>query len=130
MLVCAVSAQILYAGSMRAWRVVEWCEPEGMQLADVPVPEPGPGQVRVRNRAAALNFFDILLIQGKYQSKPPFPFTPGSEIAGEIDTIGEGVSGWHVDDRVIGLPGGAGFAEQTVLDASKLFRIPRGMDWG
>jgi NADPH2:quinone reductase len=109
--------------------VREWCEPEGMELTDVAMPEPRAGQVRVRNRAAALNFFDILLIQGKYQVKPPFPFTPGSEISGEIDAIGEGVTGWQPGDRVLGLSGEAGFSEQTVLDASKIFRIPSGMQW-
>jgi NADPH2:quinone reductase len=114
---------------MLAWQVREWCEPDGMEFCDLAPPEPRPGQVRVRNRAAALNFFDILQIQGKYQTKPPFPFTPGAEIAGEIDAVGQGVPGWRVGDCVIGLPGGSGFAEQTVLDASKVFRIPNGMDW-
>src|SRR5580658_10393105 len=100
-----------------------------MQWIETEPPEPGAGEVRVRNRAAALNFFDILQIQGKYQVKPPFPFTPGAEIAGEIDAVGEGVSAWRVGDRVIGLPSGSGFAEQTALDAAKVFRIPQGMDW-
>ena len=54
---------------MRAWQVREWCEPDGMEFCDLAPPDPQPGQVRVRNRAAALNFFDILQIQGKYQSK-------------------------------------------------------------
>ena len=93
------------------------------------MPLPGPGQVRVCNHAAALNFFDILQIQGKYQVKPPFPFTPGAEISGEIDAVGEGVAGWQTGDRVLGFPGGAGFAEATILDADKVFRIPAGMDW-
>ncbi len=93
------------------------------------MPVPGPGQVRVRNHAAALNFFDILQIQGKYQVKPPFPFTPGAEISGEIDAVGEGVAGCQTGDRVLGFPGGAGFAEATILDADKVFRIPAGMDW-
>jgi NADPH2:quinone reductase len=100
-----------------------------MEWAEVDAPEPGQGQVRVRNRAAALNFFDILQIQGKYQVKPPFPFTPGAEISGEIDAVGAGVSGWKVGDAVLGMPGGAGFAEQTVLEATKIFRLPAGMDW-
>jgi NADPH2:quinone reductase len=100
-----------------------------MEWTEVEPPQPKAGQVRVRNRAAALNFFDILQIQGKYQVKPPFPFTPGAEIAGEIDAVGAGVSGWQAGDRVLGLPARAGFAEQTVLDASNVFRIPDGMDW-
>ena len=114
---------------MRTWLVKQWCEPEGMEWAEVKTPEPGPGQVRVRNRAAALNFFDILQIQGKYQVKPPFPFTPGAEISGEIDVIGEGVAGWQTGDRVLGFPGGSGFSEATILEADKVFRIPKGMDW-
>jgi len=114
---------------LRAWQVREWCEPDGMEFCDLAPPVPQLGQVRVRNRAAALNFFDILQIQGKYQNKPPFPFTPGAEISGEIDAVGDTVSQWRIGDRVIGLPGGSGFAEQTVLDASQVFRIPAGMDW-
>lgn len=114
---------------MHAWQVREWCEPEGLEWVEIEAPEPGPGQVRVRNRAAALNFFDILQIQGKYQVKPAFPFTPGAEIAGAIDAVGEGVTSWQPGDPVLGIPEIAGFAEQTVLDASKVFRIPQGMDW-
>ena len=114
---------------MRTWLVREWCEPHGMEWAEVAPPLPQAGQVRVRNRAAALNFFDILQIQGKYQVKPPFPFTPGAEIAGEIDAVGPDVTAWRPGDRVLGLPAGSGFAEQTVLDASQVFRIPEGMDW-
>ena len=114
---------------MRTWLVREWCEPEGMEWTEIDSPEPKAGQVRVKTRAAALNFFDILQIQGKYQIKPPFPFTPGAEISGEIDALGQGVAGWQVGDRVLGFPGGSGFAEQTVLDADKVFRIPNGMDW-
>jgi len=100
-----------------------------MEWADVASPQPARGEVRVRNRAAALNLFDILQIQGKYQVKPPFPFTPGAEIAGEVDAVGAGVTEWQLGDRVLGLPVGSGFAEQTVLDASKVFRIPEGMTW-
>jgi NADPH2:quinone reductase len=100
-----------------------------MEWAEVATPEPGSGEVRIRNRASALNFFDVLQIQGKYQVKPPFPFTPGAEIAGVIDAVGEGVTGWRVGDAVIGIPEGNGFAEQTVLSAAQIFRIPDGMDW-
>jgi NADPH2:quinone reductase len=100
-----------------------------MEWAEVAPPEPGPGQVRVRNRAAALNFFDLLQIRGNYQFKPPFPFTPGAEISGEIDAVGAGVTHWRPGDRVFGLPAGGAFAEQTVLDASKVFPVLDGMTW-
>jgi NADPH2:quinone reductase len=115
--------------TMRAWQVKAWCEPDGMEWAEVAVPEPGPGEVRVRNRAAALNFFDVLQIEGKYQVKPPFPFTPGAEIAGTIDAVGAGVTAWQTGDTVLGIPEGGGFAEQTVLNEGKVFRIPQGMEW-
>ena len=114
---------------MRCWQVSEWCEPEGMAWVDIAAPEPGKGEVRLRNKAAALNFFDILQIQGKYQVKPPFPFTPGAEVAGIVDAVGEGVEGWAPGDAALAIADGAGFAEQTVVSAKKLFRLPEGMDW-
>src|SRR5438309_759683 len=114
---------------MRAWQVNQWCEPSGMSLAEVMTPEPGPGEVRVRNHAAALNFFDVLQIQGKYQVKPPFPFTPGAEIAGIVDAVGADVTGWSAGDRVLGIPEGSGFAEECVLPADRIFRIPEGMSF-
>jgi NADPH2:quinone reductase len=114
---------------MHAWQVHDWCEPEGMQWAEVEVREPAAGQVRVRNRAAGLNFFDILQVQGKYQIKPPFPFTPGAEIAGEIDAVGPGVNPFRPGDPVLALTQGAGFAEQTIVDSALVFPLPKGMEW-
>jgi len=112
---------------MRAWRVHDWGEPESMRLEETATPEPAAGQVRIRNAAAALNFFDILQVQGKYQVKPPFPFTPGAEVAGVIDAVGEGVATFRVGDRVIGMPHGNGFAEYSVSRTSSVFRMPEGM---
>jgi NADPH:quinone reductase len=100
-----------------------------MEWAEVEAPESAAGQVRIRIRAAGLNFFDLLQVQGKYQVKPPFPFTPGAEIAGEIDMVGGGVSEWRAGDRVLALPMAAGFAEVGVADAARIFRVPEGMDW-
>jgi NADPH2:quinone reductase len=113
---------------MKAWQVSEWCEPEGMHLKDVPLPEPQAGQVRIRNHAAALNFFDILLVQGKYQQRPPFPFTPGSEVAGVIDAVGAGVSGFAPGERVQALASN-GYAEYALAPAAKTFRIPAAMSF-
>jgi NADPH2:quinone reductase len=115
--------------TMQAWQVRAWCEPEEMTLADVPLPEPGEGEVRIANRAAALNFFDILQIQGKYQVKPPFPFTPGGEVAGTVDAIGAGVTGLAIGDRVLATPMGGGFAEYSLAPAASVFRIPDAMDF-
>jgi NADPH:quinone reductase len=114
---------------MRAWRVHAWGEPEAMEWAEVEAPEPAAGQVRIRIRAAGLNFFDLLQVQGRYQVKPPFPFTPGAEIAGEINALGAGVSDWSVGDRVLALPMAAGFAEMGVANAARIFRVPEGMEW-
>src|SRR5438309_372716 len=115
--------------TMRAWQVRQWCEPEGMKWAGVPVPEPGPGQVRVRNRAAALNFFDILQIQGKYQIKPPFPFTPGAEVGGIVDAVGSGVNGLAAGDKVLAMVMQGAFAEFSIAPADRVFRIPDAMDF-
>lgn len=100
-----------------------------MEWAEIDAPQPGLGQVCIRNHAAGLNFFDILQVQGKYQFKPPFPFTPGAEISGEIEAVGTGVSNFRVGDRVLAISFGDGLAEHTVIDAAKVFSIPKGMDW-
>lgn len=112
---------------MRAWQVTHYGEPEEMTLAEVDAPEPGPGQVVIRNRACGLNFFDLLQCQGKYQSKPAFPFVIGAEVAGTVAAAGEGVDASLVGRRVASLPRGGGFAEQTVVDASRAYPIPDSM---
>jgi NADPH2:quinone reductase len=114
---------------MRAWRVHEWGEPETMRLDEVDEPSPGPGEIKIRNRAAALNFFDILQVQGKYQIKPPFPFIPGAEVAGIVEATGAGVDGFRPGDRVMAMPRGNGFAEFTVAKASSVFSIPKRMSF-
>jgi NADPH2:quinone reductase len=114
---------------MKAWRVHAWGEPESMALEEIPDPSPGPGQVRIRNRAAALNFFDILQVQGKYQVKPPFPFTPGAEAAGVVDAVGEGVTSVRPGDRVMAMPHGGGFAEISIAPASSVFVAPDRMSF-
>jgi len=114
---------------MKAWRVHEWCEPDQMSFEDIPTLEPGAGEIRIRNRAAALNFYDILLIQGKYQVKPPRPFTPGSEVAGIVDAVGEGVTEFQIGDRVQAMALGGAFSEYSLAPAAKTFRIPDAMSF-
>lgn len=114
---------------MKAWQVTRWCEPEEMQCNEIAAPEAAKGQVRVRMEAAALNFFDILQVQGKYQTKPPFPFTPGAEIAGVIDQLGEGVTGFAPGDRVMAMPQLGAFAEYAVADAARVFPMPASMSF-
>jgi NADPH2:quinone reductase len=115
---------------VKALRVHELGEPEQvMVLEDRPEPEVRPGDVRLRVHAASLNFPDVLMCRGEYQVKPPVPFTPGAEVAGVIEDLGEGVEGLRVGDRVLAIPnfGGGGFAELTTASAGGVFPIPESM---
>jgi NADPH2:quinone reductase len=114
---------------MKAWQVDHWGEPESMVLREVAEPTPGPGQVLVRNRAVSLNFFDILQVQGKYQVKPAFPFSPGAEVAGVVEAAGPGVTRLRVGDRVAATPMLNGLAEYTVCPEQRTFSLARGMSW-
>jgi len=98
--------------------------PETLRLDELPDPQPGPGELLVRVRAAAINFPDVLIIEDRYQLKPPRPFAPGGEIAGEIEAIGEGVQGWTVGDRVIAVTGFGGLVEKIVIPAKSAFPLP------
>jgi NADPH:quinone reductase len=114
---------------MKAWRVHAWGEPETMTFEDVAAPEPGAGEVRIRNHAAGLNFFDILQVQGKYQIKLPFPFTPGAEVAGIVDAVGENVAEFSIGDRVLSITHGGAMAEYSIGRIGMTFAIPNGMDF-
>ncbi|MBW2715097.1 MAG: NADPH:quinone oxidoreductase family protein [Deltaproteobacteria bacterium] len=104
-------------------------EPAELRVSDIPEPEAGPGALQVEVRAAGCNFFDTLIVQGKYQVKPDFPFTPGGEISGVVKNVGEGVEGFAVGDRILaGLQVG-GFAETAVVPASLAHRLPEGMSF-
>src|SRR5579862_6061183 len=106
---------------MKSWQVHAFCEPEQMTLDEVPVPQPGPNEVRIRNHAAALNFFDILQIQGKYQVRPPLPFTPGAEVSGTVDAIGSEVKHVSVGDPVAAMTHNGAFAQYSLAGASRTF---------
>lgn len=97
--------------------------PETLELAEIPVPKPQAGQLLVRVAATALNYPDALMIEDRYQVKPPRPFVPGAEMAGVIEAIGEGVSGFTRGDRIFGI-GFGGLAEYAVLDSRKCFHLP------
>ena len=105
--------------------VVEELAPDyaGCVVKEIPTPQPGPGEVRIRVRAAAVNFPDLMQTRGEHQHKPPVPFVPGMELAGEIDALGEGVTGFQVGDPVCG-GGRGGMAEFAVLPAAGLRRKP------
>jgi len=98
--------------------------PETLQLDDVPDPIAGPGELLVRVRACAINYPDVLIIEDKYQLKPPRPFAPGSEIAGEVLSVGEGVDGWAPGDRLIAAVGFGGLVEKIVIPAKAPIRLP------
>lgn len=100
--------------------------PETLVLRDVPTPQPGPGEVRLRVKAASVNFPDSLIIQNLYQTKPPLPFSPGSEAAGVVDAVGEGVA-LRVGDRIAAMTTWGAFAEDVVVQASRCFVLPDAM---
>ena len=114
---------------MKVWQVTQFSEPEEMTFAEVDVPTPGRGQVLIRNRAVGLNFFDILQIQGKYQSKPSFPFTVGREVAGNVEAVGEGVTEFSLGQPVLAFPDGGGYAEYCLAEADRTFPKPDEMDF-
>lgn len=111
---------------MQAW----WCERlEGvgsLVWREAATPEPGPGQVRVAVRAASLNFPDLLIVEGKYQVKPPLPFVPGSEFAGHVDAVGEGVRHLKAGDAVAAIASTGGFGTHAIVDAARVLPLPPG----
>jgi NADPH2:quinone reductase len=114
---------------MKALRVHELGEPEAvMRLEETTIPEPVPGAVRIKVEAASLNFPDVLMCRGEYQVKPELPFTPGAEVAGIVDALGEGVHDLEVGQRVLAIPAAGGFAEYTLATAAGgVFPIPDSM---
>lgn len=100
-----------------------------MTFTEVAPPEPGPREVRIRNHAVALNFFDVLQIRGKYQVKPPLPFTPGGEVAGVVDAVGVEVQNITAGMRVCGLPATGAFAEYSLATCDRVFPIPAAMSF-
>ena len=113
---------------MRAVRCEAYGPPSGLVLRELPDPVPGPGEVNVLVEAAALNFPDVLLIQDKYQVTVPVPFTPGSEFAGTVLSVGPGVTAHRPGDRVMGAGFGGAFAEQVTVPADRAIPVPDGLD--
>lgn len=114
---------------MKAIICSQWCEPDDLVLGEVPDPVAGPGEVVIAIKSAALNFFDILMIQGKYQTKPPFPFSPAAEIAGVVESVGTGVTGFKPGDRVISSVGYNGAREKVAAAAGATIKIPDSLDY-
>ncbi len=114
---------------MRAVLCKRFGPPESLVVEDVPSPVPGPGEVVIAMKAAGVNFPDVLIIQDKYQVKPPLPFSPGSEVAGIVKAVGEGVTQAHPGDRVIAFTTYGAFAEEVKTEARRLLPLPKGMDF-
>ncbi|HME73592.1 MAG TPA: NADPH:quinone oxidoreductase family protein [Myxococcota bacterium] len=114
---------------MRAIVVDRWMEPKELKVREAPEPKLVAGHLGVEVKAAGCNFFDILMVQGRYQVRPPFPFIPGAELAGLVREVGPGVAGFAVGDRVLGsVPLGA-FAERAVVAAKAAWKMPAGMSF-
>ncbi len=100
--------------------------PETLEMTEVDAPVAGAGQVVVAVKACAINYPDVIIIEDKYQFKPQRPFAPGGEIAGVVDSVGDGVTNVRVGDRVIAMLGHGGLAEKVIADPNKLYPLPEG----
>lgn len=114
---------------MRALLCTAWGGPDDLSVGELPSPSPGPGEILVGVRACGLNFADTLMIQGKYQERPDFPFSPGLEVSGEVLETGPDVGELAPGDAVIALCGHGGLAEHVVVASDSAVRVPEGMDF-
>jgi len=102
---------------------------ETLQVREVPSPVPGPKQLLIQVMSAGVNFPDALMVQGRYQVRPPLPFAPGAEIAGVVKALGADVKNFALGDRVMALVSTGGFAQECVADAARTLPLPQGMDF-
>lgn len=114
---------------MRAIFCRQWAGPEALTFEETASPQAGPGEVLLTVKAAGLNFADCLMIEGKYQERPDFPFSPGLEAAGVVAAVGEGVTRLSPGDRVLAMTDSGAFAEVAPAKESDVFKIPDAMDW-
>ncbi len=114
---------------MKAVLCKQYGPPESLVIEELPSPVPGPGEVVVSVKAASVNFPDFLIIQNKYQFKPPLPFSPGSELSGLVKEVGAGVSNVRPGDRVIAFTTYGAFAEEVKTEALRLLPLPEEMDF-
>ncbi|MEO7055282.1 MAG: NADPH:quinone oxidoreductase family protein [Caldimonas sp.] len=111
---------------MHAWLCENPIGVEALQWKELPTPEPKAGEVRVAIRAASLNFPDLLIVQNKYQMKPSLPFVPGSEYAGVVEAVGDGVTNLKVGDAVAAFGGTGGFGTHAIAAAALVMPLPPG----
>ncbi len=114
---------------MKAFLCKEFGPVDSHTVEEIEDPVAGPGQVVVDIKATGISFPDVLIVQGLYQFKPPFPFSPGSEISGVVSSVGEGVTMHKVGDRVMGSIGSGGLREKGVYLEQQLMPLPESMDF-
>jgi NADPH:quinone reductase len=114
---------------MKAVLCKQFGPPDSLVIEELASPRAGPGEVVLSVKAASLNFPDVLIIQNKYQFKPPLPFSPGSELAGVVKEVGDGVQGVRAGDKVIAFTTYGAFAEEVKTEASRLVPLPERMDF-
>ena len=114
---------------MKAVVCKEFGPPDSLRVEELPSPRAGPGEAVISVKAASVNFPDVLIIQNKYQFKPPLPFSPGSELAGVVKEVGAGVAGFKPGDKVIAFTTYGAFAEEVKTEAARLLPLPEGMDF-
>jgi NADPH2:quinone reductase len=114
---------------MKAVLCTHFGTPDELEFTDIPAPQPGPGEAVVRIAAAALNFFDTLIIAGKYQQKPPFPFSPVAEFAGTVESVAPGVTEVAPGDRVMSFSGWGAAREAIAVPARQLVKLPDQLDF-
>ena len=114
---------------MKAFVCKEFGPVESHVIEDIPEPEAGDGQVVVDIKATGISFPDVLIVQGLYQFKPPFPFSPGSEISGIVSSVGNGVTKFKEGDRVMGNIGSGGLVEKGAFFETQLMSLPESMDF-
>lgn len=113
---------------MHAWLCENPVGVDALQWKELPTPTPGPGEVLIEIAAASLNFPDLLIVQNKYQFKPPLPFVPGSEYAGIVRATGPGVTGLQPGQPIACLTGTGGFGTHTLAPAQRCIPLPEGFD--
>ncbi|MBC7376688.1 MAG: NADPH:quinone oxidoreductase family protein, partial [Burkholderiaceae bacterium] len=111
---------------MHAWLCENPVGVDALTWKELPTPAPGPGEVLIAIKAASLNFPDLLIVQNKYQMKPALPFVPGSEYAGTVEAVGEGVKHLKVGQSVACLSGTGGFGTHTIASAAMCMPLPPG----
>src|SRR3954465_15381821 len=114
---------------MKAVLCKQFGPPESLVVEELPSPKAGAGEVVITVKAASVNFPDVLIIQNKYQFKPPLPFSPGSELSGVVKEVGPGVTGFNAGDKVIAFTTYGAFAEEVKTEAGRLLPLPEGMDF-